>query len=105
MNYYLLMHFDGYAVTGMVVLDQPDPESARKAAIWQLNKVIARMRKQFPTDQYGHVKRHRSFRRTLCKPWRYAVRSWLGQVEKIYMNLYLKSCNYLKVLQCIQDIG
>jgi hypothetical protein len=70
MNYYLLMRFDGHAVTGMLVLDQPDPESARKEAIRYSNEVVSKLRKRYPKDEYRVVKRHIAFRRTLMKPWR-----------------------------------
>lgn len=74
-NYYLLMRFKGECVTGMLVLGQPDPESARMEAIRQLNHIVTKLREKYPEDPYSKVDRHRAFRRTLMKPWRRSIRS------------------------------
>lgn len=69
-NYYLLFRFGGSCVSGILVLNQSDPESARKKAIYDLIGIIKKLEKQYPNDEYQHVKRHKEFLKSLIKPWR-----------------------------------
>ena len=76
------MRFDGPYVTGMLVLGQENPEAARREAIRHTVKQIKYLKERYPTDAYGHVKRHKAFLRTLTHPWRKHTRRF-GDVESI----------------------
>ncbi len=98
-NYYLLMHFGNpaTAVTGMLVLNQPDPESARKAAIRQVQKDIVQFTLRYGSDDtYRHIERLKSFRKPLSKPWRNHTRKYAG--ERIAVD------NYLEILELPADV-
>lgn len=71
-NWYLLVHFDGGAVTGFLAFNQPDQESARKAVLNQLiAKKIALVKKYGATDPYLNIRHVNAFIKAVAHPWRH----------------------------------
>lgn len=76
-NWYIMIHFDGYYVSGFLVFNQPDQESARKKL---LSDLIVR-KKHFRTLEYNkcyaeELRRILSYISSLNHPWRHTKRNY-----------------------------